>query len=59
MNEQDSQRCVVIIGGRIRRPCAATRPGRVTLIDRAQHHLFQPLPSLGRSTAWTDITTSS
>jgi NADH:ubiquinone reductase (H+-translocating) len=47
MNEQDSQRRVVIIGGGFAGLFAARAlrraPVRVTLIDRAPYHLFQPL----------------
>ncbi len=47
MNEQDSQRRVVIIGGGFAGLFAARMlrraPVRVTLIDRRPHHLFQPL----------------
>jgi NADH:ubiquinone reductase (H+-translocating) len=47
MNDQDSQRRVVIIGGGFAGLFAVRAlrraPVQVTLIDRAQHHLFQPL----------------
>src|SRR5580700_9995505 len=47
MNDQDSQRRVVIIGGGFAGLFAARMlrraPVRVTLIDRRPHHLFQPL----------------
>src|ERR1017187_9720371 len=47
MNDHDSQRRVVIIGGGFAGLFAARAlrraPVQVTLIDRAQHHLFQPL----------------
>ena len=47
MNDQDSQRRVVIIGGGFAGLFAARvlrrAPVRVTLIDRRPHHLFQPL----------------
>jgi NADH:ubiquinone reductase (H+-translocating) len=47
MNEQEGQRRVVIIGGGFAGLFAARAlrraPVQVTLIDRAQHHLFQPL----------------
>ena len=47
MNERDSQRHVVIIGGGFAGLFAARAlrraPVRVTLIDRAPYHLFQPL----------------
>ena len=47
MNDQDSQRRVVIIGGGFAGLFAARALRRasaqVTLIDQAQHHLFQPL----------------
>jgi len=47
MNEQGSQRRVVIIGGGFAGLFAARMlrraPVRVTLIDRRPHHLFQPL----------------
>jgi NADH dehydrogenase len=47
MTEQDGRRRVVIIGGGFAGLFAARAlrraPVQVTLIDRAQHHLFQPL----------------
>jgi NADH:ubiquinone reductase (H+-translocating) len=47
MNDQDGRRRVVIIGGGFAGLFAARAlrraPVRVTLIDRAEHHLFQPL----------------
>jgi NADH:ubiquinone reductase (H+-translocating) len=47
MNDQDSQRRVVIIGGGFAGLFAARMlrraPVRVTLVDRRPHHLFQPL----------------
>jgi NADH dehydrogenase len=47
MSDQGSQRRVVIIGGGFAGLFAARAlrraPVRVTLIDRAEHHLFQPL----------------
>jgi len=47
MNERDGQRRVVIIGGGFAGLFAARAlrraPVRVTLIDRAEYHLFQPL----------------
>jgi NADH dehydrogenase len=47
MNNQDSGRRVVIIGGGFAGLFAARAlrraPAQVTLIDQAQHHLFQPL----------------
>jgi len=47
MNQQDSQRRVVIIGGGFAGLCAARAlrraPMQVTLIDRSEYHLFQPL----------------
>ncbi len=47
MNDQDNQGRVVIIGGGFGGLFAARAlrraPVKVTLIDRAQHHLFQPL----------------
>jgi len=47
MNDQGSQRRVVIIGGGFAGLFAVRALGRapvqVTLIDKAQHHLFQPL----------------
>jgi NADH:ubiquinone reductase (H+-translocating) len=47
MNDQGSQRRVVIIGGGFAGLFAARAlrraPVQVTLIDQAQHHLFQPL----------------
>ncbi len=47
MNDQDNQGRVVIIGGGFGGLFAARAlrraPVQVTLIDRAQHHLFQPL----------------
>ncbi len=47
MNDQDSQRRVVIVGGGFAGLFAARMlrraPVQVTLIDRAEHHLFAPL----------------
>ena len=47
MNDQDNRRQVVIIGGGFAGLFAVRALGRapvqVTLIDKAQHHLFQPL----------------
>jgi NADH:ubiquinone reductase (H+-translocating) len=47
MNDQDNRRRVVIIGGGFAGLFAVRALGRapvqVTLIDKAQHHLFQPL----------------
>ena len=47
MNDQDHRRRVVIIGGGFGGLFAARAlrraPVQVTLIDRRQHHLFQPL----------------
>jgi NADH dehydrogenase len=47
MNDQDSRRRVVIVGGGFAGLFAVRAMGRapiqVTLIDQAQHHLFQPL----------------
>src|SRR6266700_3356036 len=47
MNEQGSQRHVVIVGGGFAGLFAARAlrraPARITLIDSRQHHLFQPL----------------
>ena len=47
MSDQGSQRRVVIIGGGFAGLFAARAlrrtPVQVTLIDRAEHHLFQPL----------------
>jgi len=47
MNDQDNRRRVVIIGGGFAGLFAARSlrraPVQVTLIDRAEHHLFQPL----------------
>jgi NADH dehydrogenase len=47
MNDQDNQRRVVIIGGGFAGLFAARglqrAPVQVTLLDRAEHHLFQPL----------------
>src|SRR5215467_11973309 len=47
MNDQDDRRRVVIIGGGFAGLFAARAlrraPVRVTLIDRVEHHLFQPL----------------
>src|SRR5262245_28581963 len=47
MNNQDDRRRVVIIGGGFAGLFAARAlrraPVQVTLIDRAEHHLFQPL----------------
>jgi NADH dehydrogenase len=47
MNDQDGRRRVVIIGGGFAGLFAVRAlrraPVRVTLIDRAEHHLFQPL----------------
>jgi len=47
MNDQDSQRRVVIIGGGFAGLFAARMlaraPVQVTLLDRAEHHLFQPM----------------
>ena len=47
MNDQDNQPSVVIVGGGLAGLFAAralrNAPVRVTLIDRAEHHLFPPL----------------
>ena len=50
MNDQDNQPSVVIVGGGLAGLFAAralrNAPVRVTLIDRAEHHLFPPLPGV-------------
>ena len=47
MNDQDNHRRVVIVGGGLAGLFAAralrNAPVQVTLIDRAEHHLFPPL----------------